>query len=66
MKKVWIFLILCSSFFYCSDKSPIVTVLGKNGIWLTGTIKEYNKEEIIVSTNAGRIGENITIESGDT
>ena len=66
MKKLLIILILLPSSIFSSDEPPVVTVVGNNGIWLTGTIKEYNNEKLIVNTSSGKIGKNITIASGDT
>ena len=66
MKKLLIILILLPSSIFSSDEPPVVTVVGNNGIWLTGTIKEYNNEKLIVNTSSGKIGENITIASGET
>ena len=47
-------------------KEPIVTIIGTNGIYVTGTIKKYEDGWITIDSKKGKIGENITIDGGTT
>ena len=62
MKKILIILMLGSLF----SEEPIVTILGKSGIYITGTIKKYENGKIIIDSKKGNIGGNITIDGGTT
>ena len=62
MKKL-IFILMLGSLF---SEEPIVTILGKSGIYITGTIKKYGDGKIIIDSKKGNIGENITIDGGTT
>ena len=62
MKKL-IFILMLGSLF---SKEPIVTILGKSGIYITGTIKKYEDGKIIIDSKKGNIGGNITINGGTT
>ena len=62
MKKL-IFILMLSSLF---SEEAIVTILGKSGIYITGTIKKYGDGKIIIDSKKGNIGGNITIDGGTT
>ena len=62
MKKLIIIMMLGSLF----SEEPIVTILGKSGIYITGTIKKYGDGKIIIDSKKGNIGGNITIDGGTT
>ena len=62
MKKIILILIVGSLF----AEEPIVTILGKSGIYVTGTIKKYENGKIIIDSKKGNIGGNITIDGGTT
>ena len=62
MKKLIIILMLGSLF----AEEPIVTIIGKSGIYITGTIKKYEDGWITIDSKKGKIGENITIDGGTT
>ena len=62
MKKLILILMLGSLF----SKEPIVTILGKSGIYVTGTIKKYEDGWITIDSKKGKIGDNITIDGGTT
>ena len=62
MKKI-IFILMVGSLF---AEEPIVTIIGKSGIYVTGTIKKYEDGWITIDSKKGKIGENITIEGGTT
>ena len=47
-------------------EEPIVTIIGKSGIYVTGTIKKYEDGWITIDSKKGKIGENITIDGGTT
>ena len=47
-------------------EEPMVTILGKSGIYVTGTIKKYENGKIIIDSKKGKIGGNITIDGGTT
>ena len=47
-------------------EGPIVTIVGKSGIYVTGTIKKYEGGQIIIESKKGKIGRNITIDGGET
>ena len=48
------------------SEEPIVTIIGKSGIYITGTIKKYEDGKIIIDSKKGKIGGNITIDGGTT
>ena len=62
MKKLLCVLMLGSLF----AEEPMVTILGKSGIYVTGTIKKYENGKIIIDSKKGNIGGNITIDGGTT
>ena len=62
MKKLIIILMLGSLF----SEEPTVTIIGKGGIYVTGTIKKYEDGKIIIDSKKGNIGGNITIDGGTT
>ena len=62
MKKLILILMLGSLF----AEEPIVTIIGKSGIYITGTIKKYEDGWITIDSKKGKIGENITIDGGTT
>ena len=62
MKKLIIIMMLGSLF----SEEPMVTILGKSGIYVTGTIKKYENGKIIIDSKKGNIGGNITIDGGTT
>ena len=62
MKKLLCVLMLGSLF----AEEPMVTILGKSGIYVTGTIKKYEDGKIIIDSKKGNIGGNITIDGGTT
>ena len=62
MKKI-IFILMVGSLF---AEEPMVTILGKSGIYVTGTIKKYENGKIIIDSKKGNIGGNITIDGGTT
>ena len=62
MKKLIIIMMLGSLF----SEEPIVTIIGKSGIYITGTIKKYEDGKIIIDSKKGEIGGNITINGGTT
>ena len=62
MKKLILILMLGSLF----AEEPIVTIIGKSGIYVTGTIKKYEDGWITIDSKKGKIGENITIDGGTT
>jgi len=62
MKKLIIIMMLGSLF----SEEPIVTIIGKSGIYITGTIKKYEDGKIIIDSKKGKIGGNITIDGGTT
>ena len=62
MKKL-IFILMLGSLF---AEEPIVTIIGKSGIYVTGTIKKYEDGWITIDSKKGKIGENITIDGGTT
>ena len=62
MKKLIIILMVGSLF----AEEPIVTIIGKSGIYVTGTIKKYEDGWITIDSKKGKIGENITIDGGTT
>ena len=62
MKKLLIIMMLGSLF----SEEPIVTIIGKSGIYVTGTIKKYENGKIIIDSKKGNIGGNITIDGGTT
>jgi len=62
MKKLLIIMMLGSLF----SEEPIVTIIGKSGIYITGTIKKYEDGKIIIDSKKGKIGGNITIDGGTT
>ena len=62
MKKLIIILMVGSLF----AEEPMVTILGKSGIYVTGTIKKYENGKIIIDSKKGKIGGNINIEGGTT
>ena len=62
MKKLIIILLVGSLFAH----EPIVTIIGKSGIYVTGTIKKYEDGKITIDSKKGKIGENITIDGGTT
>ena len=62
MRKLLIILMVGSLF----AEEPIVTILGKSGIYVTGTIKKYENGKIIIDSKKGNIGGNITIDGGTT
>ena len=61
MKKLIIILMVGSLF----AEEPIVTILGKSGIYVTGTIKKYEDGKIIIDSKKGNIG-GIIIDGGTT
>ena len=62
MKKLILIMMLGSLF----SEEPIVTIIGKSGIYITGTIKKYENGKIIIDSKKGNIGGNITIDGGTT
>ena len=62
MKKLILILMVGSLF----AEEPVVTILGKSGIYITGTIKKYENGKIIIDSKKGNIGGNITIDGGTT
>ena len=62
MKKLIIIMMLGSLF----SEEPIVTIIGKSGIYVTGTIKKYEDGKIIIDSKKVKIGSNITINGGET
>ena len=62
MKKLILILMVGSLF----AEEPIVTIIGKSGIYVTGTIKKYEDGWITIDSKKGKIGENITIDGGTT
>ena len=62
MKKLILILMVGSLF----AEEPMVTILGKSGIYVTGTIKKYEDGKIIIDSKKGNIGGNITIDGGTT
>ena len=48
------------------SEEPIITIIGKSGIYVTGTIKKYEDGWITIDSKKGKIGENITIDGGTT
>ena len=62
MKKLILILMLGSLF----SEEPIVTILGKSGIYVTGTIKKYEDGKIIVNSKKGKVAGIINIEGGTT
>ena len=48
------------------SEEPTVTIIGKGGIYITGTIKKYENGKIIIDSKKGNIGGNITIDGGTT
>ena len=62
MKKLIIILMLGSLF----SEEPTVTIIGKYGTYVTGTIKKYEDGIIIIDSKKGKIGGNINIEGGTT
>ena len=62
MKKLILILMVGSLF----AEEPVVTILGKSGIYITGTIKKYGDGKIIIDSKKGNIGGNITIDGGTT
>ena len=47
-------------------EEPTVTIIGKGGIYVTGTIKKYENGKIIIDSKKGKIGGNINIDGGTT
>jgi len=66
MNRILLCTILFISLIFSVAASPIVTVIGKSGIYITGTIKKYKGGQIILDSKKGEIGGNITIDSGET
>ena len=62
MKKLIIILMLGSLF----SKEPTVTIIGKYGTYVTGTIKKYEDGKIIIDTKKGKVGGYVTIDGGTT
>ena len=62
MKKLLFIFMVCSLF----AEEPIVTIIGKSGIYITGTIKKYEDGKIIINSKKGNIGGNITSDGGTT
>ena len=62
MKRLILLLMVGSLF----AEEPMVTILGKSGIYVTGTIKKYENGKIIIDSKKGNIGGNITIDGGTT
>ena len=62
MKKL-VFILIAGSFF---SNEPIITIIGKSGIYVTDTIKKYEGGNIIIDSKKGKIGGNITIDGGET
>ena len=62
MKKL-IFILMVGSLF---AEEPIVTILGKSGIYVTGTIKKYENGKIIIDSKKGKIGGYVNIDGGTT
>ena len=48
------------------SEEPIVTIIGKSGIYVTGTIKKYEDGKIIVNSKKGKVAGIINIEGGTT
>ena len=66
MNRILLSTILFISLIFSVAESPIVTVIGKSGIYITGTIKKYGGGQIILDSKKGEIGSNITIDGGET
>ena len=62
MKKLIIILMLGSLF----AEEPIVTIIGKYGTYVTGTIKKYKDGKIIIDSKKGKVGGNVNIYGGTT
>ena len=62
MKKLILLIIIGVLF----SNEPTVTLIGKSGIYVTGTIMKYEHGKIIVDSKKGKIGGNITIDGGTT
>ena len=62
MKKLIIILMLGSLF----AEEPTVTIIGKGGIYVTGTIKKYEDGKIIIDSKKGKIGGYVNIDGGTT
>ena len=62
MKKLIIILMVGSLF----AEEPMVTILGKSGIYVTGTIKKYENGKIIIDSKKGNIGGYVNIDGGTT
>ena len=66
MKKILLNTIFFTSLIFSSTESPNVTIIGKSGIYITGTIEKYEGGQIILDSKKGNIGANITIDGGET
>ena len=62
MKKLIIILMLGSLF----SEEPTVTIIGKYGTYVTGTIQKYEHGKIIVNSKKGQVAGIINIEGGTT
>ena len=47
-------------------EEPTVTIIGKGGIYVTGTIKKYENGKIIIDSKKGKIGGYVNIDGGTT
>ena len=62
MKKLILILMLGSLF----SEEPTVTIIGKYGTYVTGTIQKYEHGKIIVNSKKGKVAGIINIEGGTT
>ena len=62
MKKL-IFIFMVGSLF---SEEPTVTIIGKGGTYVTGTIQKYEHGKIIVNSKKGQVAGIINIEGGTT
>ena len=62
MKRLILLLMVGSLF----AEEPIITIIGKGGIYVTGTIKKYENGKIIIDSKKGNIGGYVNIDGGTT
>ena len=48
------------------SEEPTVTIIGKYGTYVTGTIKKYEDGIIIIDSKKGKIGGYVNIDGGTT
>ena len=66
MNRILLSTILFISLIFSSTESPIITIIGKHRIYVTGTITKYESRQIILDSKKGKIGGNITIDGSET